>query len=51
LPELKGGGLWNTKDWIGAVLPTIQLRKLDKKEQIASVVEFMNSGIAALVFS
>jgi len=51
LSELKGGGVWNTKDWIGAVLPANQLRNLDKKQQLGSIVEFMNSGLAALIFS
>jgi len=51
LSELKGGGVWNTKDWIGAVLPANQLRNIDKKQQLGSIVEFMNSGLAALIFS
>jgi hypothetical protein len=41
---LDGGGVWHTRDWIGAVLPG---SRLSDSEQPAQVAAFLDSALGA----
>lgn len=46
LPNLEGGGIWNEKDWVGAVLPlSAIISQSTVKDQHALVTSFFVSGI------
>jgi hypothetical protein len=44
LPTLGGGGAWQTRGWIGAVLPGSRLGRVDQQSQ---VTDFIASAVAA----
>jgi hypothetical protein len=48
LPALAGGGIWNTEDWVGAVLPAGTISSAGSGEgQEGQVREFLESAVAA----